>query len=159
MSTVTLQPVDQNLLPRLLEIAVTDTEPHEVMPDLPGPSQWTDARRTAFMDYHRPADGAAYAVLVDGQLIGAVRIIPAEAPGAVQAHIWLRHSARGKAHSTEALCVLIDEARARGASALVAETHVSNQAAVSMLRTLGAMVWEDPESGSVHATLRVGEGD
>jgi RimJ/RimL family protein N-acetyltransferase len=159
MSTVTLQPVDANLLPRLLEIAVADADPHEVMPDHPGPLRWSDASRTAFLDYHRPAEGAAYAVLVDGQLVGAVRITPAEAPGAVKTHIWLRHSARGKGHSTEALCLLIDEARARGASALVAETHVANQSAVSMLRALGAMVWEDPESGSVHATLRVGEAD
>ncbi|MCO6010218.1 GNAT family N-acetyltransferase [Actinoallomurus purpureus] len=159
MSTVTLQPVDENLLPRLLEIAIADTDPHEVMPDVPVAPRWNDASRAAFDEYHRPGDGAAYAVLVDGQLAGAARITPAEAPGAVQAYIWLGRSARGKGYSTEALRLLIDEARAHAASALIAETHVSNTAAVSALRTLGAMLWEDPETGSVHATLRVGEAD
>jgi RimJ/RimL family protein N-acetyltransferase len=157
MGTVALQPVDENLLPRLLDLAAADTEPHEVMPSLPGAPRWTDARRAAFREYHRPADGAAYAVLVDGQLVGAARITPAEAPGAVQATIWLGRSARGKGYSTEAFRLLIDEARTHGAHAIIAETHVSNAAAVAALRTLGAMIWEDPDTGSVHATLRVGQ--
>lgn len=159
MSTVTLQPVDESLLPRLLEVAVADADPHEVMPGEPGAPRWSDARRAAFGEYHRPADGAAYAVLVEGQLVGAARFTPAEAPGAVQATIWLRRSARGNGYSTQALRLLIDEARAHGAHAIVAETHVSNTAAVCMLRTLGATLWEDPDTGSVHATLRVGEAD
>ncbi|MFL6051762.1 MAG: GNAT family N-acetyltransferase [Actinoallomurus sp.] len=159
MSTVTLQPVDENLLPRLLELAVAEADPHEVMPGEPEALRWTDARRTAFTEYHRPAAGAAYAVLVDGRLVGAARTTPAEAPGAVQASIWLARPARGKGYSTEAFCLLIDEARAHGASAIIAETQLSNTAAVCMLRSLGATLWEDRDTGSVHATLRVGESD
>ncbi|MEV5753423.1 GNAT family N-acetyltransferase [Actinoallomurus sp. NPDC052308] len=159
MSTVTLQPVDDNLLPRLLELAVADADPHEVMPGEPGAPGWTDARRAAFAEIHRPAGGAAYAVLVDGRLVGGARFTRAEAPRAVQAHVWLARSARGKGYSREAFCLLIDEARAHGASAIIAETHVSNTAAVSMLRSLGTMLWEDRDTGSVHGTLRVGEGD
>lgn len=157
MSTVTLQPIDENLVPRLLDVAVADTDPDEVMPAVPGPPGWSDARRAAFVDHHRPDDGSTYAVLVDGALAGAARLAPAEAPGAVQAGIWLRRSVRGKGFSTEALRLLIDEARAQGASALVAETTAANTAAVAALRTLGVTLWEDPDSGAVHATLRVGD--
>lgn len=157
MSIVTLQPIDENLLPRLLDVAVADADPEEVMPVVPGSPGWNDARRAAFVDHYRSDPGSSYVVLVDGAIAGAARLAPAEAPGAVQAGIWLRRSVRGKGFSTEALRLLIDEARARGARALVAETTASNTAAVAALRTLGVMLWEDPESGAVHATLRVGE--
>jgi RimJ/RimL family protein N-acetyltransferase len=159
MSTVTLQPVDDHLLPRLLELAVTDTDPQEVMPGEPAEPGWTAERRAAFENLHRPAGGAAYAVLVEGRPVGAARIIPAEAPRALEAYVWLARSARGRGYSTEALCLLIDEARAHGASAIIAETRISNKAAVSMLRSLGATLWEDRTTGSAHATLRVGESD
>ena len=159
MSTVTLQPVDEKLMPRLLDVAVADADPDEVMPPVPGPSGWTDARRAAFRDYHRPADEATYVVMIDGEIAGAARLVPVEAPGAVEVDIWLGRMARGKGYSTEALRLLIDEARARGVTALIAETTASNLPAVGTLRTLGAKLWEDPDSGAVHATLRVGDSN
>lgn len=154
MSTLTLRPVDGALLERLLDLAVTQTEPDETMPGAGGPSGWTDARRAAFRDRHRRS---AYAILLDDEIIGAVRFVPAEAPGAVQAAVWLARSHRGKGHGTQAGHLSIDEARANGAIALIAETTTSNIPAVGILRSLGAKLWEDPESGAVHATLRVGE--
>lgn len=157
MSTVTLQPIDEDLLPRLLEVAVTDADPAEVMPAVPGPPGWNEAHRAAFADHHRSAGGQTYAVLVDSMIAGAARLAPTEAPGGVEAGIWLRRSVRGKGLGTEAMRLLIDEARGHGASALIAETNAANAAAVGVLRTLGATVWEDPDSGAVHATLRVGE--
>ena len=159
MSTVTLQPIDDDLLPRLLDVAVTDADPAEVMPPVSGPPGWTAARRTAFAGHHAPADGRAYAVIIDGLLAGAARLTPAGAPGAVEAGIWLRRSVRGKGLGTEAMRLLIDEARAAGASAIVAETNAANVPAAGLLRTLGATLWEDPDSGAVHAALRVGESD
>jgi RimJ/RimL family protein N-acetyltransferase len=157
MSTVMLQPVDEDLLPRLLDVAVAEAEPDEVMPPVPGPPGWTDERRAAFGDYHRSNDETTYTVMVDGAIVGAARLAPAEAPGAVEVGIWLGRSVRGKGYSTEALRLLIDEARARGTSALIAETTASNLPAVGALRTHGAKLWEDPETGAVHATLRVGD--
>lgn len=157
MSIVTLQPIDDDLLPRLLDVAATDADPAEVMPPVAGPPGWNDARRNAFAEHHRPAAGRAYAVLVDGDIAGAARLTPTEAPGGAEAGIWLVRSIRGKGLGTEAMRLLIDEARAQGASALVAETNAANAAAVGVLRTLGATLWEDPDSGAVHATLRVGE--
>ncbi|MCW2948002.1 MAG: family N-acetyltransferase [Actinoallomurus sp.] len=157
MSTVTLQPVDEDLLLRLLDVAVAEADPDEVMPPVPGPPGWTDERRAAFRDYLRSADDTTFAVIIDGEVVGAARIAPAEAPGAVETGIWLRRSARGKGHGTEALHLLVAEARARGTTAMIAETTASNVPAVGALRTLGAKLWEDPETGAVHATLRVGD--
>lgn len=159
MSTVTLQPVDDELLSRLLDVAVANADPDEVMPPVPGPPGWNDARRAAFREYHRSKDDGTYAVLVDGKVVGAARLAPAEAPGAVEAGIWLARSARRKGYSTSALRLLIDEARARGASALVAETEATNVPAIAALRSIGATLWEDPDTGAVHATLRVGEAE
>lgn len=157
MSTVTLQPVDEDLLTRLLDVAAADADADEVMPPVPGPPGWTAERRAAFRDHHRSPGSASYAVLVAGEVVGATRLSPAEAPGAVEAGIWLRRSARGKGYSTEALRLMIEEARAQGTTALIVETHASNLPAIGALRTLGAKLWEDPETGAVHATLRVGD--
>lgn len=157
MSTVTLRPVDDELLPRLLDVAVAETDPDEVLPPVPGPSGWTEERRAAFRDRYRPPGETAYAVLVDDHVIGAARLAPTEAPGAVEADIWLARPARGHGYGIEALHLLIAEARAQGTTALIAETEASNIPAVGTLRTLGAKLWEDPESGAVHATLRVGD--
>lgn len=155
MSTLTLRPADDALLERLLDLAVAQTEPHEIMPVVPeGPSGWSEKRRAAFRDLHRRS---AYAIALDEEIIGAVRFVPAEAPGAVEAAIWLARSHRGKGHGTEAGHLAIDRARATGVVALIAETTASNVPAVGILRSLGAKLWEDTGSGAVHATLRVGE--
>jgi RimJ/RimL family protein N-acetyltransferase len=155
MSTVKLRPIDEDLLPRLLDVAVAGADPDEVMPTDPGPSSWTPERRTAFGDYYGSAP--AYAIEAGDELVGATRLIPAEAPGAAEVRLWLARPARGKGHGTEALHLLVEEARSSGVTALIVETDTSNPAAVGALRTLGAKLWEDPESGAVHATLRVGD--
>jgi RimJ/RimL family protein N-acetyltransferase len=155
MSTVKLRPIDDKLLPRLLDVAVAGAAPDEVMPTAPGSSGWTPEHRTAFGDYY--GSGPAYAILADDELLGATRLTPAQAPGAAKAGIWLARSARGKGHGTEALHLLVEEARSQGVTALIVETTTSNPAAMGALRALGAKLWEDTESGAVHATLRVGD--
>jgi RimJ/RimL family protein N-acetyltransferase len=157
MSTVKLRPIDERLLPRVLDVAVAGADPDEVMPAIPGPPGWTPERRAAFADHHGSATCTSYAIMAGEEIIGATRLSPAEAPGAAEAGIWLARSARGKGHGVEALHLLVEEARSRGTTALIVETNTANLAAVGTLRTLGAKLWEDPESGAVHATLRVGD--
>jgi RimJ/RimL family protein N-acetyltransferase len=155
MSTVTLRPVDETLLPRLLDLAATEATPDEAMPPIPGPPGWTEERRAALRDHLRKE--GTYAILVDGEPAGVARLTPAEAPGASEVGIWLARSARGAGHGTQALHQLIEEARSQGLTALIAETTTSNDPAVGVLRAVGAKLWEDPESGAVHATLRVSD--
>ena len=157
MSTVKLRPIDEQLVPPLLEVAAAGADPADVMPPVPGPPGWTPERRAAFTDYYRSMIGSSYAIVADDEIIGATRLTPVEAPGAAELDIWLARSARGSGHSVEALHLLIEEARAKGTSALIAETNAGNPAAVAALRTLGAKLWEDTESGAIHATLRVGD--
>jgi RimJ/RimL family protein N-acetyltransferase len=157
MSTVTLRPIDEDLLPRTLDVAVAGADPDEVMPAVPGPPGWTSERRAAFTDFHRKNLDTSYAIHTGDDLIGVARLTPAEAPGAAEIGIWLARSARGHGHSVEALHLLIEQARAHGVNALIAETTTANPAAMGALRTLGAKLWEDPDSGAVHATLRVGD--
>lgn len=156
MSTVTLRPIEPELLPRLLDVAVAGADPDEVMPPVPGPPGWTPERRAAFADHHR-GPGTSYAILVGGELVGAARLAPAEAPGAAEAGVWLTRTARGKGYGVDAMHLLIEEARAQGTTALIVETNTANRAGVGLLRTLGAKLWEDPDSGAVHATMRVGD--
>jgi RimJ/RimL family protein N-acetyltransferase len=157
MTTVTLRPVDEDLLPRILDVAVAGADPEEVMPAVPGPPGWTPERRAAFADHHRSTPGTSYAIMTGEEIVGATRLTPAEAPGAAEAGIWLTRSVRGQGHGIEALHLLIEEARNQGTTALVVETNAANPAAVAALRAMGAKLWEDPESGSVHATFRVGD--
>lgn len=157
MNTVTLRPIDEELLPRALDVAVAGAEPEEVMPEVPGAPGWTPERRVAFTDFHRRNLGTSYAIQTGDDLIGVARLTPAEAPGAAEIGIWLARPARGHGHGVEAMHLLIEEARAKGVNALIAETTTANAAAMGALRTVGAKLWEDPASGAVHATLRVGD--
>lgn len=152
MSTVTLRPIDEDLLPRLRDLAVAGADLPEVLP-APDQSGWTHERRSAFADAYK--DG--YAIVADDELVGAIRMTPAEAPGAAEVGLWLIREARGRGHGTQALHLLVEAARSRGLTALIAETTTANQPAAGALRSLGAKLWEDTESGAIHATLRVGD--
>ena len=94
MSTVTLRLIDEELLPRVLEAAVAGVDPADAMPAVPGPPGWTPERRAAFGDFHRSIAGKSYAVMTGGEIIGATRLTPAEAPGAAEIGIWLSREAR-----------------------------------------------------------------
>jgi RimJ/RimL family protein N-acetyltransferase len=157
MSTVTLRPIDEELLPRVLAAAVSGVHPADTMPDVPQTQGWTPERRAAFTDFQRSLFGTSYAIMNGEEVVGWTRLTPAEAPGTAETGIWLARDARGKGNAVAALHLLIEEARAQGKTALIAETNAANHAAVGVLRTLGAKLWKDPETGAVHATLRVGD--
>lgn len=155
MSTVTLRPVDARTLPELLEVATADAEPDDVMPPVPGPPGWTPERRAAYRTYLLADDDRKYLVMAEGRAVGMARLARGDAPGVLETGIWLGRSARGLGYGTETLRLLVDEARERGATALVAETTTANKPAIGALRNLGAKVWEDLATGEVHATLRL----
>lgn len=155
MSEVTLRLVDETELARLLEVAVADAVPGEVMPPVAGPPGWTEERRAAFYAHYGAEKARAYAFEVNDRIVGAGRLAPADSPGSMEAGVWLARSARGRGYGTQMLHLMTEEARALGATAIIAETTTANLAATGALRNIGAKLWEDPESGSVHATLRI----
>ncbi|MGY1452370.1 GNAT family N-acetyltransferase [Streptomyces sp. SS8] len=166
---VALRPLDEALLEDLAATAASDADHGEVMPpteDGGGPG-WTAARREAFVRFHRsrslgpePVE-TVYAVLVtepgpDGRpreaVAGAARLAPAPEPGAVEAGLWLGRSHRGRGVGTAVLALLLNEARAAGATRLLARTDAANAASRRLLAAAGAGL-ESGGDGTVTARL------
>ncbi|GAA4530663.1 GNAT family N-acetyltransferase [Amycolatopsis samaneae] len=143
MTDVRLTPLDGGSLARLLEAAVADAGPLEVMPPLDGPPGWTPERRAAFLAFHRrrsldPATAVetTWVIDVDGRAAGAARL---EAAGdVVEAGIWLGRSVRGRGVGRRAMAELLDAARTGGAARFVASTTAGNAAARRLLVGMGA---------------------
>ncbi|MEV4144189.1 GNAT family N-acetyltransferase [Amycolatopsis sp. NPDC049691] len=140
---ITLTPLDEPALARLLEAAVAGADPLEVMPpveDVPG---WTPARRSAFLAFHRgrsldppTAVERTWVVDLDGTAVGAARL---ERHGdTVEAGIWLSRGTRGRGVGREVTKLLLAEARTSGAARFIATTTAGNAAARALLGGLGA---------------------
>ncbi|MFJ7218169.1 GNAT family N-acetyltransferase [Amycolatopsis sp. NPDC098790] len=153
---ITLTPLDEPALARLLEAAVAGADPLDVMPPVDGPPGWIAARRAAFLDFHRgrslnPATAVerTWVVDADGIAVGAARL---ERHGdAVEAGIWLSRDARGRGIGREVTQLLLAEARSSGATRFIASTTPENRGARSLLAGLGAALTID--GGEVRAEL------
>ncbi|MDG9705368.1 GNAT family N-acetyltransferase [Streptomyces sp. DH37] len=173
---VTLRPLDEALLDALLATAAADADPGEVMPPTEGEEEgeggagWTDARREAFLRFHRARSLCAepvetvYAVVVtepgeDGRpeeaVAGAARLAPLPEPGAVEAGVWLGRSHRGRGVGTAVFALLLDAAREGGATRLLARTSAANAATRRLLAAAGADLVrrEGPDGATVTAWL------
>ncbi|MFD9893141.1 GNAT family N-acetyltransferase [Amycolatopsis sp. NPDC059027] len=156
MTDVRLTPLDEESLARLLDAAVTDADPLEVMSPIEGPPGWTAERRAAFLAFHRrrsldPATAVetTWVIDVDGRAVGAARLEPAG--DAVEAGIWLGRSARGQGVGRQVVTALLDAARTGGATRFVASTTTGNAAARRLLTNAGADL--AVHGGDVDATL------
>ncbi|MFC0008055.1 GNAT family N-acetyltransferase [Micromonospora siamensis] len=144
--SVRLEPVDEQNLEPLLSVAVAEAEPADVMPPVEAPAGWSQARRDAFRDFHRASFGGLdgptrtlmFAVVAGGEVVGMVRMTRCDAPGVVEAGMWLGRSARGQGLGAAALRELLNRAAAAGMRTVVAETAPDNAGAVSVLRKCGA---------------------
>lgn len=126
-------------LPLLLEAAVTDADPLEVMPVVPGPPGWTPERRRAFIEFHRdralhpirPTE-LTYLITVAGRAVGAARLQPDG--DSVEAGIWIGRSDRGRGIGTAVARQLLDAAAHTGAHRIVAVTTADNTPAQRLIR-------------------------
>ncbi|WP_290049882.1 GNAT family N-acetyltransferase [Amycolatopsis solani] len=145
---ITLTPLDEPALARLLEAAVAGADPLDVMPPVGGPPGWTATRRSAFLEFHRgrslnaaTAVERTWVVDADGTAVGAARL---ERHGdAVEAGIWLSRDARGRGIGREVTRLLLTEARASDATRFTASTTPGNTGARSLLAGLGAALTTD----------------
>ncbi|GAB2584093.1 hypothetical protein GCM10027168_16170 [Streptomyces capparidis] len=142
---VTLAPLDLNLLSRLLDAAVADADPEEVMPPVDGPAGWTAERREAFTRFHRSRSLSAdpvertWAITVDGAVVGAARLCPVPGrAGAVEAGVWIGRSHRGAGVGAAVFRELVALARAGGSGALLVSTTPGNTAVLRVLEAFGA---------------------
>jgi RimJ/RimL family protein N-acetyltransferase len=130
--------LDHSKLRDLLEVAIADAAPDEVMPPHPDPG-WTPARRQAFLDFFTPMIGTIYGITADGELAGFTRLSPTD-DGAAQTGIWLGRSYRRQGIAGQALRELLKEASVHGFTKVVADTTLENLAAQATLRGLGAQL-------------------
>lgn len=141
---VVLRPVDEAVLARLVGAALADADPDEVTPSLSGP-RWGPERIEWLRRFHRdrrpgldgPLGEATWAVVVDGDVVGAVRLERTAEPDVLETGIWLVRSARGQGVGRTVIADVLEEGRAHGARAVRADTSSQNAAALSVLQRLG----------------------
>ncbi|UVJ41472.1 GNAT family N-acetyltransferase [Arthrobacter sp. CJ23] len=153
---VRLLDVTEEVLERLLDLALGDADPDEVTPPLG--AGWNAERIEWFRKYHRDAmaglDGTSqeksWAIVTGGRIAGSIRL-KRTGPGAVETGIWLGRSFRSQGFGGLALKLVAAEAASAGATVLEAATTPANRAAQALLRSAGAALSEQP--GSVRARL------
>ncbi|MFI6300093.1 GNAT family N-acetyltransferase [Nonomuraea sp. NPDC050790] len=159
---ITLHQLDEALLQQLLEAAISDADPLEVMPAIEGPKGWTVQRQLAFLRFHqtrslsdRPVE-TTYAIREEGNVIGAARLAPITGTVAsVEAGIWLGRSYRSMGRGSAVFGQLVEVARDLGARRMFASTTASNAPMRRLLTALGAAV--SVEDGEVSAWLDLSE--
>ncbi|MFJ9536115.1 GNAT family N-acetyltransferase [Streptomyces sp. NPDC101225] len=144
-SDVTLRPLDEVLLQDLLDAAVADADPCEVMPPVAGPDGWTAERQAAFLRFHRSRSLSAesvettFAVVVGEAVVGAARLCPREdVKHAVEAGVWIGRSHRGSGVGGAVLRHLLVLAGTDGFESLFVSTRPDNTAVHRLLAALGA---------------------
>lgn len=161
-SNVRLTPIDEQTLEPLLSVAVAEAEPDDVMPPVEAPAGWSHARREAFREFHRarfdgltgPTRTLMFAIVVDGDVVGMIRMTCHEQPTTMETGMWLGKSARGQGIAATALRLLLAEAVGAGARLVTAETTVDNAPALNVLRRAGAELEHDGDT--VRARIRLG---
>ncbi|MFF1383422.1 GNAT family N-acetyltransferase [Arthrobacter sp. NPDC058288] len=147
---VELLDVTEEILEKLLDVALADAAADDVTPPLGAAAGWNAERISWFRDYHRaaaagldgPAAEKAWAISCGGRLAGSIRLkrtgTAAGAASTLETGLWLGRSFRGRGVGREALNLIRVAALGAGASVLQAETTAGNAAAQSLLRSAGA---------------------
>ncbi|MFQ6397542.1 GNAT family N-acetyltransferase [Nocardia sp. KC 131] len=157
-SSVTLEELSEDNLGLLLEAAVADADPLEVMAAVDGPPGWTSRRRWAFVEFHRgralhpsaPTE-RTFVIKVDGLAVGATRLQPHGAD--VEAGIWIGRSYRHRGVGGIVAAQVRALAAGTGARRITAVTTSGNIAARRLIET-GLMapvhIEGDEVTGSSH---------
>lgn len=142
---VVLVAVDEVVLGALVHAATKDAAADEVTPPLTAGPAWTAPRVAWLRAFHRDRRAglagacgeATWAVVVDEQVVGSVRLRRTEQQGLLETGAWLTRSARGRGRGSEVLAAVLQEAEAAGARVVRADTTSENASALGVLRRLG----------------------
>jgi RimJ/RimL family protein N-acetyltransferase len=151
---------DEAGLRALLAVAVADATPEETMPPFEGPPGWTEEKQQFFLEFFRPVvmseETAVFAVKVDGEIAGFMRLkrLPEEA--GAETGMWLGRSHRGKGLGAAAFDELLIEAAKRGYARVIADTTPQNVAALGVLRHGRARMREG--DGKIYAEIAIDPG-
>lgn len=159
--SVALVAVDDAVLAQLVHAATTDAAADEVTPPLTAGRSWTSARVAWLRDFHRVRRGglagsageASWAVVVDGLVVGSVRLKHTVEHGVLETGIWLTHSVRGRGVGRAAMAAALRQAATLGASGVRADTTVANAGALAVLRRLGFNIIPSDDGHDVRALL------
>ncbi|WP_328400214.1 GNAT family N-acetyltransferase [Nocardia sp. NBC_00403] len=138
--SVTLEELSEENLRPLLDAAVADADPFEVMAAVDGPPGWTPQRRHAFVEFHRgralhptrPSE-RTFVITVDGEAVGAARLEPRG--NDLEAGIWIGRSHRGRGIGSIVTAQLRRLAAETGACRITATTTPGNIAARRLIGT------------------------
>jgi RimJ/RimL family protein N-acetyltransferase len=163
-ASVALVAVDDTVLAQLVHAATTDAVADEVTPPLTAGRAWTPARVAWLRDFHRvrraglagPVGEASWAVVVDGLVVGSVRLKSTDEQGVLETGIWLTRGARGRGVGRAAMVAALRQAATLGATEVRADTTVANAAALAVLRRLGFNLTPADNGHDVHAQLLLG---
>lgn len=152
------------MLEWLVGAALADAAADEVTPPLTAGPAWTPERVAWLRAHHLccrsgldgEAGEATWAVLLDGEVVGAVRLARVD-DGVLETGAWLTRGARGRGVGTAALRLVLEQAAASRATVVRAETTAGNGAALSALRRIGFTCRADA-GGAVRARLALGLG-
>jgi RimJ/RimL family protein N-acetyltransferase len=158
---VTLVAVDEAVLDELVRVATSDAAAEEVTPPLGADGGWTPARLAWLRSFHRdrragldgPAQEATWAVVVEGRVVGAVRLKRTDRRGVLETGIWLSRRVRGRGVAGAALAAVLREAAAAEATAVRADTLAGNAAAMAVLRRVGFTLSPSGDGPDVQAVL------
>ncbi|MBB5953553.1 RimJ/RimL family protein N-acetyltransferase/uncharacterized damage-inducible protein DinB [Saccharothrix tamanrassetensis] len=133
---ISLRPLDDEGLERLLAVAVADADPEDVMP--PG---WTPDRTEEFREFYRGFRRHAYEIVERDRTLGMIRLTDTGQTG-----LWVARSARGAGVGVQAVRRVVDQAWARSIRTITAETTTGNTAALKVLKRAGATVEVDGDA-------------
>ncbi len=142
---VALVGVDEPILARLVDAAISDASANEVTAPITTGPEWSPARVLWLKHFHRsrraglsgPAGEMTWAILAGDQIVGSARLKRTTVPGVLETGIWLTRCARGRGVGKLALTRLLSTAAALGARGVSADTSGDNEAAIGVLRSLG----------------------
>jgi RimJ/RimL family protein N-acetyltransferase len=159
---VALQPIDDATLEALLQVAVDDAEPDEVMPSVDGESGWTEHRKQAFRAFHHarrsgldgPLGELGLAIVADHEVAGVARLRRRDGD-IFEIGLWIGRSQRRHGVGTATLGALRTLAESLRATELVADTTADNSAMLAVLRRHEANIGPPDQQGHVEARLEL----
>lgn len=163
VSSLTLVAVDDGVLEALVEAATQDASADDVTPRLTDHSAWTPDRIEWLRSFHRDrrvglsgnTGEATWAVVVEGMVVGSVRLKLTTEEGALETGIWLRRDCRIRHVGSLAMDAVLHQAVALGAREVRADTTRDNIPAIRILRQLGFDVSEPHADGRLDALLNL----
>lgn len=141
---MTLLPVDGLVLERLVAAGTSDAAAGDVTPALTPGDAWTPQRVAWLRAFHLDRRGgfsgaageATWAVVVEGEVVGAVRLARVAKQDVLETGVWLTRQARGCGVGRTAVAAVVEQAAALGAVSVRAETTTSNAGGAPTARLL-----------------------